>query len=297
VILINKFFKIPELFELCQLHKGKGLRLAQTRSGKTGIVKLYGIHCLALYEGQRTTGKTDTKDYMLPDLGQVKLKTRPGRKQLTLVTLAGNNGVPHNHNDIGSFVVARNGQMLLTDPGAPVYSRNTFDDSVRYTILFCRSRGHSVPIINGREQEYGARYYGTLKVEDLNGPGAKRAFIDMSKAYPHGLVKGLVRVFTLDIKKHILLLEDTFTFKRTPRKLEEAFITFQKVKVAAHQKSVQIGPQQGGLRLMAEETAGRFKAERLVAESKEGRTDGVITRITFVPRKLSTHMRLTFKMY
>ena len=48
--------------------------------------------------------------------------------------LAGNNGVPHNHNDIGSFIVHRGDALWLTDPAGPAYSRKTF---VPIATIFC----------------------------------------------------------------------------------------------------------------------------------------------------------------
>jgi hypothetical protein len=131
-------------------------------------------------------------------------------------------------------------------------------------------------------------------VENLNGAGKKRATVDMTRAYPKGAVKRLVRTFTLNARANRLTLEDAYTFSRAPRSLEEAFITFEKVEVAPNGRSVRIGPR--GIRLSAVETPGRFRFRRLVEESKEGRADEVITRITFTPRKLGKEMRLRFEV-
>ena len=281
-MLINEFYRIPELYELCEQHADRTLKVG-------------GMHELALYRGQSATGEPDRKDYRLPDLGQVKLRGRPGRSQMTVMALAGNNGVPHNHNDIGSFIVHKHGKLLLVDPGAPLYTQKTFSDQ-RYEIVFCNSIGHSVPLIEGREQKPGAQYCGVLAVENLNGEGPKRAAIDMTRAYPRGTVKELVRTLTLDPSANRLTLEDTYTFSRAPQSLEEAFITFEKVTVARNGCSVQIGPKSRGLTLRAVDTPGRFRSKRLVEESKEGRTDDVITRITFVPAKLGKELRLRFEM-
>ena len=158
---INKFYKIPELFELCSrvpAETGKGARVGDSidahriRPGALsgpGALDVRDMHSLALFKGEKVTGRADNKDYLLPDLGIVKLRGKPEAKQMTLIALAGHNGVPHNHNDIGSFHLYRGGRMLMTDPGAPMYNSQTFGDR-RYEILWCRSKGHSVPIINGR---------------------------------------------------------------------------------------------------------------------------------------------------
>jgi hypothetical protein len=70
----------------------------------------------------------------------------------------GNNKEHHNNNDVGAFIYAKNGKQIITDPGAGIYSRQYFDDSIRYSILECSSRSHSVPIVNGKLQEFGKEY-------------------------------------------------------------------------------------------------------------------------------------------
>jgi len=279
-LIVNEFADLPELYELCATHPD-------------GTLRLGSMHELGLYRSQKIKSKPDLRDYLLPDLGQVKLRGRSGKEQLTLMALAGHNGVPHNHNDIGSFMVHRGERLFLTDPGAPRYSRKTFS-ARRYESVFCNSWGHSVPIIDGRGQKEGKRYYGTLEVENLNGAEPKRAIIDMSRAYPRGTVQKLVR--TLRLKGNKITLEDTYRFARRPRSLEEAFITFEKATVARGGRAVRIGPKGDQLQLKAVGTEGRFTAKRLVEESKEGRTGEVITRIAFVPVQLEREMTLKFEM-
>jgi len=216
-MIINEFFDIPELYALCQRHAD-------------GSLCLSGLHELAMYKGQKSSGKSQKNDYLLPDLGQVKLRGASCEKQMTVMAIAGNNGVPHNHNDIGSFIVHKEDEIFLVDPGAPLYTRKTFS-AQRYEIVFCNSIGHSVPLIDGKQQSPSSQYYGTLEVENLNGIGNKKAIIDMTHAYPVDTVKSLIRKFTLDSDANRLTLEDTYKFDETPRSLEEAFITFLDVEI------------------------------------------------------------------
>ena len=280
-LLVNRFHAAPELYELCARNDDHSLRLSTLLD-------------LALYDGERATGTPDTADYELPDLGQVKLRGRPGPRQLTVMALAGHNGVSHNHNDVGSFLVHRDGALPLVDPGAPMYDGQTFSDQ-RYEIIYCRSRGHSVPVINGREQRAGARYRGTLETAGLNGDGPKRAIIDMTRAYPRGTMKRLLRTLELDPRTNRLELRDDYTFGRAPRSLEEAFITFDKVTLAADRRSVRIGTRATGVEIRPLETEGRFALEILAEESRaKGRTDDIIHRITFTPKRLAADMSLRF---
>ena len=70
----------------------------------------------------------------------------------------GNNGESHNHNDIGSFIIAKNGRQMLIDPGSGPYTRQYFRKETRYGMVHCSSRGHSVPIIGDTYQQEGAAY-------------------------------------------------------------------------------------------------------------------------------------------
>ncbi len=149
---------------------------------------------------------------------------------------------------------------------------------------------------DGKLQQPGSQYYGTLSVENLNGEGEKRAVVDMTHAYPRGAVKRLVRTFILDANANRLALDDVYTFSSKPKSIQEAFITFAKVVVSRDGLSVQIGPKTKGVVLSAVETLGKFSVRRLVEESKEGRAGHIITRITFVPKRLETEMRLRFEI-
>ena len=73
----------------------------------------------------------------------------------TLVIKGGYNDEPHNHNDVGSFmIVAKNDGIPIADLGVGIYRKETFDPELRYTLLNNASFGHSVPIINGKYQKY-----------------------------------------------------------------------------------------------------------------------------------------------
>ena len=79
----------------------------------------------------------------------------------------GNNGEPHNHNDVGSFAFAKNGEQMIMDVGAGAYTRQYFSGE-RYTMFpQADSRGHNLPIINGSVQASGRDAKATnTRVED-----------------------------------------------------------------------------------------------------------------------------------
>ena len=69
----------------------------------------------------------------------------------------GYNREPHNHNDVGSFIYAKNERQILADIGTGKYTRQYFS-AERYEILEPSSRGHSVPIIDDKYQQYGKEF-------------------------------------------------------------------------------------------------------------------------------------------
>ena len=114
------------------------------------------------------------KDVWLPDL-QVRLVERGG---VIAAMKGGHNDESHNHNDVGSFLMAVNGQMQVVDAGNMIYTAKTFSNR-RYELWNCRAAYHNVPIIGGCEQQAGRRY-AARDVEKLPNGMA----LDMAAAYP-----------------------------------------------------------------------------------------------------------------
>lgn len=104
---------------------------------------------------------------------------------------AGHNGEPHNHNDLGSVIVARAGRMLVTDAGRGTYDREYFGPH-RYDNPAAGSRGHSVPILDGVLQSEGTTARAEVLHVDLDDTGEVLE-IDLTSAYPHPALTRLVR--------------------------------------------------------------------------------------------------------
>jgi hypothetical protein len=101
---------------------------------------------------------------------------------LTLAVKGGHNGEHHNHNDVGSVVVASDGVPVVVDAGRPTYTASTFGPD-RYTIWTMQSSWHSVPEVAGTPQgvgrEFGAR--DVAPTPDGDRPGLS---LDVAAAYP-----------------------------------------------------------------------------------------------------------------
>ena len=102
----------------------------------------------------------------------------------------GHNSEPHNHNDIGNFIFAKNGRQVICDLGSGLYCRQYFNVE-RYTFLEARSGGHNLPIIDGAEQCSGkdAR---AIDVSYENGVFN----LDIAPAYKYEGLNSLKRSFT-----------------------------------------------------------------------------------------------------
>lgn len=115
--------------------------------------------------------------YLLPDAGQYIT----ARRTYSFAVKAGNNDEPHNHNDIGEFIIATDRGQELCDLGAGRYTRDYFNEH-RYEVFCNSSISHSVPIINGKTQSAGRRFSGSLS---LNGDTVT---LDIGGAYDIGSI-------------------------------------------------------------------------------------------------------------
>lgn len=88
-------------------------------------------------------------------------------RDYVLAAKAGHNDEPHNHNDVGSFILFDQGEYILDDIGFPVYYAAYFG-AERYKDMCASSLGHSVPIVNGEAQKAGKKYAGSVIAADAD---------------------------------------------------------------------------------------------------------------------------------
>lgn len=137
-------------------------------------------------------------DSWYPNIEVMTARSRSGSTTgLFLSAKAGNNDEAHNHNDLGNFIVYRNGQPLIVDIGSATYTAQTFSDQ-RYELFNTRSTNHNVPLINGYEQKDGADYKST-KVRYTRQGDVVIFSQDLAKAYVADAgVKSWVRTLAFD---------------------------------------------------------------------------------------------------
>ncbi len=215
-------------------------------------------------------------DARLPAAGIFRLKS--GR--LVLAGKAGHNAENHNHNDVGSFVLHAAGEDLLCDPGAPPYSREYFQHQTRYKLfIHTQSRGHNLPAVGGKLQEFGRRFRG--RVLKFDAAGARKAVeMEIARAYPVKKLKSLRRRLELAPGGR-LVLEDRFEFGGKGLPVEEGFVTWLPVTVKGKTATVRGEKNVLKLRIAG---PGRFRLEEheLAAKVAAGATAAMTLRRLFV---------------
>jgi hypothetical protein len=137
----------------------------------------------------------------------------------------GHNDEPHNHDDVGSFILAVGDEAYLDDFGAGRYSRGYFGPE-RYSHFVASSFGHSLPILDGRGQSEGPdrRCSETLFEERAT---SLRLELEISGAYASADLVSLRRRFEVELAAGPrLALADSFRFAGAARReLRERFVT------------------------------------------------------------------------
>ena len=124
-------------------------------------------------------------------------------KAYSFAAKGGHNCEPHNHHDVGSFILAKDGRQILTDPGGGVYSRQYFSGP-RYTFAACGSHGHSVPYFGTDEDRAEKGFFYGYQKDGKQFRAADVIFegntltMDIAPAYGEAAVRRVLRRFTLE---------------------------------------------------------------------------------------------------
>ncbi|WP_409346849.1 hypothetical protein [Paenibacillus sp. MBLB4367] len=193
----------------------------------------------------------------------------------TLVSFAakgGHNDEPHNHNDLGQFILNIGGESLVTDLGAGVYDKGYFGPD-RYGYLHNSSLGHCVPVINGQEQQAGREY--EAAVTDTASDEEISSFeLDLTKAY--GRDADLLRFSRRfewrtegEVKEAVLELTDSFVFAGATNTIQEQVISTYKPSLASD-GSVEWKGTFGAVRLAYDSSNWTASAEEIETKDHLG---------------------------
>lgn len=151
------------------------------------------------------------------------------RRQLSATLLGGNNGVNHNHNDLGTFTIVVDGRALIVDPGLEIYSFRTFS-AQRYESQLLNSYGHPVPRVAGQLQEVGAEWQTNTILTEFTDE-TDRVVFDLRRAYDVPTLRLLEREFIFDRRGDgSVTIIDRVEFSE-PADFESALISFGECEV------------------------------------------------------------------
>lgn len=165
-------------------------------------------------------------DDWLPDAQWLISRHVNAKASYVFAAKGGHNDEPHNHNDVGHFILYGEGHTWLADLGSGLYTADYFGEK-RYQIACNASFGHSVPIINGCYQAAGARHRAV--VTELQLESCTNVLeLELASAYEDIHLQSLRRCFrwhkTPNTEKPYLELTDKYCFTAMPEQVTERFI-------------------------------------------------------------------------
>ena len=164
--------------------------------------------------------REDYKQYYYPSSQQVLI--HDDRNRVAIGIKGGNNGEPHNHNDVGGFFYMKDGEVFLEDLGFGEYTKEYFAPATRYDHFVTRSCGHNVPLLDGREQSAG-KAFGCAAFQADEG----RVVLEIGRAYD--AAAQLKREFIYNKEKGELTVSDS-----SPQEITENFVTRIKPHITEH---------------------------------------------------------------
>jgi len=190
---------------------------------------------------------------------------------------AQHNGVSHNHNDVGVFVLHVDGETFICDPGRGLYDQYLLLGTDH--VVFSNSYGHSVPVIANRLQAEGRQHAGEV-VEYVTEGEEKRVAMRIERAYRGvgGLTKAL-RTLRLTADGDFLV-QDTIEFSTVSLPVEEAIVTWLEPRVSG--RTALLVGERHTVELTIEAPAdANFRLEVLKEESEANKKPIPLKRLSF----------------
>ena len=153
-------------------------------------------------------------DCWIPSIEVMTSRTESDfKKGLFIAAKGGHNGESHNHNDVGNFIVYKNGIPYLIDSGNMTYTKTTFS-SERYTLWTTQSAYHNLPTVGGYEQAPG-REYAAEEVSYHADDGGVVFSLDLKDTfYENDIIKKWVRTIRFDRRKQEIRVTEDFEFTK-----------------------------------------------------------------------------------
>ncbi|MNJ41750.1 Heparinase II/III-like protein [compost metagenome] len=193
------------------------------------------------------TGETwSAGHYWLEDAQWLISRHVTAEGRYVLAAKGGHNAEPHNHNDLGHFILYGEGTTWLADLGSGLYTAQYFGEE-RYQIACNASFGHSVPIIDGAYQLAGSAHRANISHFELMEEKVELV-MELTSAYEVPSLQCLERSLVWHKEESPYLeLNDSYIFSAIPEQVIERFICAMKpsievgqVELAANDVTLQI---------------------------------------------------------
>jgi hypothetical protein len=149
------------------------------------------------------------RDVWLASTQVLLARTRVGDAAgLALAVKGGHNAEHHNHNDVGSFLVATGGVPVVVDAGRPTYTLATFGPE-RYAIWTMQSSWHNVPEIRGVSQPAGTSAAASGIAVEIDDDRAMLG-LELAGAYPAPGLRSWRRSVRLDRDASRVTIDDAW---------------------------------------------------------------------------------------
>ena len=190
------------------------------------------------------------------------------KERMGIAFKGGHNDEPHNHNDVGSYLLVVDGEVFMADLGCGEYNKEYFEPETRYSILCNRSYGHNVPMVNGQEQREGVQY----TCEYFRSPVAGKVELSFAGAYGENIPWRLERTVESYDQEETLTVTDVISGEGVST-LEEHIIT-QKEPVVSGNVIVLPGLK-GDVEITLSEACGEVNVVKEVFHNHRGKDEDV----------------------
>ncbi|NQX60135.1 heparinase II/III family protein [Paenibacillus qinlingensis] len=187
---------------------------------------------LIWYEPRTQGEEWKAESIYLADAQWMVSRVEKEEGKFSFAAKGGNNDEPHNHNDVGHFIVLAGHETFLADIGAGLYTKPYFAPPTRYSFICNSALGHSVPIMDGVSQQAGAAYKATVRQSEITDD-YDRFVVELQDAYNIPGLLRLERSWTWHKNGELpwLELEDQYVLEQAGAALIERFICQVQPKV------------------------------------------------------------------
>ncbi|MFW6007057.1 MAG: heparinase II/III domain-containing protein [Halanaerobiales bacterium] len=209
------------------------------------------------------------KDAWLPEIEVMAAReNEESSSGLYLAAKGGHNNESHNHNDIGQFMVYKEGNPFIIDAGVETYTAKTFS-SKRYEIWTMRSNYHNLPAVNGKEQFPGNEYQ-AKKVNYTSKDNEVNFNLDISQSYPESArINYWIRDFKFKRgKEKVIELKENFSLETEDNEIIWNIMSYIKPEITENSKILLSGDENTDLELSWDQKNMEAEFEKIELEDE-----------------------------